>query len=431
MRASFCFGLLLLLLPLPCVAASDETVQPSFIEQARALFAQPKFKAAAASLDRDYPRLIEQTIALTEIPAPPFQESKRARAFLKMMREAGLADVSIDEIGNVIGVRKGRGGGKAVMVAAHLDTVFPAGTDVKVKRSATRLAAPGVTDDTANLAVLLSFIRALDRAGIQTRNDILFVGNVGEEGPGDLRGVRYIFTKGKYKDRVGAFISFEPALSNYIVNHGVGSVRYQVTFRGPGGHSWIDFGLVNPAYAMANAITTLAALDVPKEPRTSFNVGSMQGGTSVNSIPFQVSMEVDMRSDGADSLRALEARFLEMVQKAAAAENASRSTARGAITVETKRLGDRPVGDTDRASEIAQIAAASIIADGGTPIYAAQSSDSNLPMSLHIPALTLGAGMLGERHHSLDEWLPLDQPKQVRHMTVSLATVLRLAGVEP
>src|SRR5690606_36883340 len=231
------------------------------------------------------------------IPAPPFKERARAEAYLGMLRDAGLRDVEMDPEGNVMGVRPGTGRGGMLAVLAHLDTVFPEGTDVRVRREGDRLFAPGVGDDTRGLAMLLTIIRAMDAATIRTRDDILFVGNVGEEGEGDLRGVKYLLQQGRYRGRITPLITVDGSDQAQIVTGALGSRRYRVRFTGPGGHSYGAFGLVSPAFAMGNAMTRLAATPVPAYPRTTFNVGVVGGGTSVNSIPTEVFMTVDLRSE--------------------------------------------------------------------------------------------------------------------------------------
>lgn len=407
------------------VAASP--VAPAQVTAMQALMGSKSFATARASLDADYDRIIQDVIILTEIPAPPFKEETRAKAYLEMLRAEGLADVEIDGEGNAMGLWKGTGGGPLLVVTAHLDTVFPAETNVKVRREGDRLFAPGVGDDTCSLPVLLAFIRAMKAANISTTSDILFMGNVGEEGPGDMRGVKYLFTKGKYKDRIKQFISFEPGQGR-VTNGGVGSKRYKITFNGPGGHSLGAFGLVSPAYAMAAAIVEFGKMSVPKTPRTVFNVGIVEGGTSVNSIPFEMAMTVDMRSVGVAELKAEEDYLLALVPKAVAAENAVRSTEKGAITADIKLIGDRPVGRTPIEANIVQVAGAAVLAGGGKPQFGAGSTDSNFPMSLGIPAVTLGSGFQTERSHSLDESLLLDRAGTVKHMAMGLATVLSLSG---
>ncbi|TAK15436.1 MAG: M20/M25/M40 family metallo-hydrolase [Acidobacteria bacterium] len=389
-----------------------------------------KFKTAAAALDRDFDRHVAETIRLTEIPAPPFKEAERAKVYAELFRQHGLSDVEIDAEGNVLGLRRGAGQGPLVAIAAHLDTVFPEGTNVKVRRDGTKLAAPGVGDDSRSLAVLLAIIRALDAAQIQTKADILFVGDVGEEGPGDLRGMKYLFSKGKYAGKITAFISADGTdPGNEIVSVAVGSKRYRVTFKGPGGHSYSDFGLVSPAFAMANAMKKFGALSVPKSPKTTFSVGVVGGGTSINSIPFETWMDVDMRSESRDELNKLDAAFKAVVAEAVNEENAARSTASGKITADLKLTGDRPSGTMPANSRIVEIASASIRHFGLTPVLASGSNDSNFPISLGIPAITLDAGGASDRNHSLDEWIDIAKPSALRGMQMMLATLVTLAGM--
>jgi acetylornithine deacetylase/succinyl-diaminopimelate desuccinylase-like protein len=387
------------------------------------------FKKAAAVLDRDFDRMIADIITLTEIPAPPFKEAARAKAYLDLLRAAGLTDVEQDEEGNVMGLRRGTGGGPLIAVAAHLDTVVPEGIDVKVKREGTRLSAPGVGDDTRGLAVLLAMIRAMNEAGIETTSDILFVGNVGEEGLGDLRGTKYLFYKGKYKDRIKMFVSVDHAVNDANVTHAaVGSRRYRVTFKGPGGHSYDAFGVVNPAFAMAGAIQKFGRLTVPDKPRTTYSVGVIGGGSSVNAIPSESWMEIDMRSESRVELQRLDERFVALVGEAVREENAARSTARGAITVDMKLIGDRPSGETPLDSHIVQIAAASIRAAGLQPTFIPNSTDANVPISLGIPAVTLDPGGDAGGSHALGEWISIDKTSSLRGIYIALATILGLAG---
>lgn len=394
----------------------------------RALYASRPFDVARKSLAADYDRIVSEIVTLTEIPAPPFKEAKRAAAYMEMLRAAGLQDVEMDEEGNVMGLRKGTGGGPLLVVAAHLDTVFPEGLSTKVRREGDYLYAPGVGDDTCSLPVLLAFIRALDKAGIRTKSDILFMGDVGEEGPGDLRGMRHLFNKGKYKGRIAQFISVEPGRDR-VTNGGVGSKRYRVAFKGPGGHSYGAFGLVNPAYAMGDAIVEFGKMKVPEKPRTTYNVGVVEGGTSVNSIPFETAMTVDMRSVDKGELAKADAYLHSILPGAVDRENAARSTARGKITYEAKPIGDRPVGHTADDNPLVRTAYAAIAAGGGKPELESSSTDANLPMSLGIPAITIGSGFATERAHSPDERLKLDREDTVRYMTMSLATVIGAAGL--
>jgi acetylornithine deacetylase/succinyl-diaminopimelate desuccinylase-like protein len=300
----------------------------------------PQFAAAKSFIQGDQARFVRELVTLTEIPSPPFKEQARAAAFAALLRESGMTGVETDPEGNVMAIRKGAGGG-VLVVNAHLDTVFPDGTNVKVKRQGTRLEAPGVGDDTRGLALILSLVRTMDAAKMQAADDILFVGNVGEEGEGDLRGIKYLLQKGKYKGRVTQMIAIDGGEVNGVTNGGLGSKRYRVTFAGPGGHSYGAFGLVNPAFAMGDAITRISRLQVPSKPKTTFNVGVVSGGTSVNSIPSDVSMDVDMRSESCAELQKLDVAFLSVIRDAVDAENKARSTKEGAIKDDPKVI-ERP-----------------------------------------------------------------------------------------
>lgn len=391
----------------------------------------PRFTAAMSVIDRDHDRLVNEIITLTEIPAPPFMEDRRGAAYLELLRQHRLTDVERDEIGNVMGIRRGLAapGGPLVAVVAHLDTVFPEGTDVKVKRAGTRLTAPGVGDNTRSLAVLLAMIRAMDEAGIRTAGDILFVGNVGEEGLGDLRGVKFLMQKGKYRDRIKQFIAVDgTGEGGSIVNGGVGSKRYRVAFKGPGGHSYSAFGLVNPAFAMGAAMQKFSTIQVPASPKTTFNVGVVGGGTSVNSIPFETWMEVDMRSESPLELEKVETAFLMMVRQAVGEENKARSTREGPLSADIKLIGDRPSGETPRTAAIVQIALAAARSAGLTPQLSFSSTDANLPISLGIPAVRLTSGGRGDRAHALEEWIDVDKPASLRGIRVLLSTLIAVAG---
>ena len=392
------------------------------------LVGSPRFQEAKTFIRGDHDRFVKELIALTEIPAPPFKEAARARAYLTLLQQHGLSDVEQDEEGNVMGIRKGTGGGPMLAVLAHLDTVFPEGTDVKVKREGTRLMAPGIGDDTRGLALMLSVIRAMNAAKFQTRSDILFVGNVGEEGEGDLRGVKYLLRRGKHKDRITQFLAIDGGEQGAITRGGLGSKRYRVTFKGPGGHSYGAFGLVNPAYAMAAAIARFSDLQVPASPRTTFNVGVVTGGTSVNSIPSEVSMDVDMRSEACAELAKVDATFLSIVKSAVDDENRARSVREGRIGADPKVIGERPCGETAMDAPILKTTAAVVEAFGLKPSYGISSTDSNIPMSMGIPALTIGRGGPGGRAHSPDEWTDVAPAGVAQSVEVVLAILLALAG---
>ncbi|WP_291297274.1 M20/M25/M40 family metallo-hydrolase [Elioraea sp.] len=392
--------------------------------------ADPRFAVACEAMRRDHPRMVEDVVRLTEIAAPPFGEKPRSDAYLAMLAAHGLDEVEQDAIGNAMGLRRGFGNGDILVVAAHLDTVFPAGTDVRVRREGTKLFAPGVGDDTLSLAANLAFLRALDEAGIRTRHDILFVGDVGEEGIGDLRGVRHLFTEGRHRARIRGFLSVDSPDVARICNGAIGSRRWKVNFHGPGGHSFSAFGLVNPVYAMADAARAIGAVAVPPGTNTTHCVAIVSGGTSINAIPDAITMQLDLRSGSPAHLATLEAEVMAIIDRAVAAENAARSTRSGAITVEKERIGDRPAGQTAAESDIAQAAWASVAAEGYAPSFEASSTDANIPMSLGIPALKIGAGGRGGRVHSLDEWIDLEPEESLRGMRTALATILAVAGME-
>jgi acetylornithine deacetylase/succinyl-diaminopimelate desuccinylase-like protein len=417
--------LVLAVLALPSLAGAQAADTPDLVASGAAV------ARALDALDRNHDRLVQDIITLTEIPAPPFKEDRRAAAFLARLEAAGLSNVERDAEGNVMGIRRGTGGGPLIAIAAHLDTVFGEETDVAVKRDGSRLLAPGIGDNSRSLAALLAIIRALDEAGVRTRSDLLFVGNVGEEGPGDLRGVRHLFTKGAYRDRIGMFISMDGVGDgDHIITRAVASRRYRVTFKGPGGHSYGAFGLVNPAFALGTAVDALSRIAVPETPKTTFNVGVMGGGTSVNSIPSDVWIDVDLRSEDAARLAALEADFKAAMQAGADAENARRSTRLGGIELDFALTGDRPTGATSERAALVQTAAAVVRHVGGTPTFGASSTDANLPMSLGIPAITIDSGGRGGRAHALDEWIDVDKAVSLRGLRIALLLIASLGGAQ-
>jgi len=393
------------------------------------LIAQPEFKAATAALAADDERVTAENITLTEIPAPPFKESARAAAYAKMMRDSGLRDVNIDGIGNVIGIRPGADATLPVLVvSAHLDTVFPEGTNVKVRREGTKLLAPGIGDDTRGLAVLLAFVRALDRAHIRTPRDIVFVGDVGEEGQGDLRGIRYLFENNLRAKGALAYITVDSTGAENITTVGVGSKRYRLVFSGPGGHSYMAFGVVNPLVPLAKVVTDLYSVQVPAEPKTTYSASVIGGGTSVNSIPSEVFLEVDLRSADAGELARLDGKLQDIVSTAVAEENSARNTRNGKVSVAIKTIGERPAGHTDEKSPLVIAAVEASRAFGYTPKLIAVSTDANIPMSLGIPAIAIGSGATGGREHAPDEYVDVAKPNSVRGMSVGLATLIAAAG---
>jgi acetylornithine deacetylase/succinyl-diaminopimelate desuccinylase-like protein len=384
------------------LTAQSPTDYDRQIEQ---LMNHPAVRAALDHIVETDEQTMDDLVTLTQIPAPPFMEEERAEAFLETMIELGVDSAWTDEVGNVIGLRRGSGTGEVLAVAGHLDTVFPPETDVTVRVSGDTIFAPGISDDTRGLATVLAVLRAMNEANIRTEADILFIGNVGEEGLGDLRGVKHLFREGGPK--IDHFISVDGTSPNGITHMGLDSHRYRVTFRGPGGHSWGAFGLANPAHAMGRAIRYFqdgAAPYTANAPyRTSYNVGRMGGGTSVNSVPFESWMEIDMRSEGDETLEAVDAILQGAVQRALAEENALRTRGEP-LTVDVDMIGDRPSGEVALDHPFVEQATAVTNALGLFPGYGRSSTDSNIPISLGIPAVTIGGGGQGFGGHSLDEW---------------------------
>lgn len=381
----------------------------------------PAVRAALDAARSDELRTIADQVRLCEIAAPPFKEGARAAAYADAFRALGLRNVRIDSAGNVLGERPGRSARPHLVLSAHLDTVFPEGTDVTVTRRGSVLRGPGIGDDCRGLAVLLAVIRALNAADVQTMGTITFVGTVGEEGLGDLRGVRALFTD-TLKGQVDRFVSVDG--TGFGISHvAVGSIRYRVTFSGPGGHSYAAFGIANAIHALGRAVAAVADLQVAPTPKTTFSVGRIGGGTSVNAIASEAWMEVDMRSADPAALRALEARFHAAVDAAVAAENA-RSNQNGRLSVEKTLVGSRPAGQTPISSAIVETAVSVTRALGLTPTLREGSTDANLPISLSIPAITIDGGGAGAGAHSLEETFDTTNSWQGTQRAVLLAIAL-------
>ena len=360
----------------------------------------PTVKAAFDAIKRNEPHFIDEQVRICEIPAPPFHEDIRGRELERLFKLSGLQNVRIDKAGNVIGVRPGAGLHPNLVFSAHLDTVFPEGTNVKVTREGTLLKGPGIGDDCRGLVVMLSVIQAMKDANVRTPGTITFVADTGEEGLGDLRGTKNLFND-SLKGQIDKFISVDgTGLS--VTNVGVGSYRYRVTFKGPGGHSFGAFGMANPIQAMGRAIAKIDNFEVPSKPKTTFNVGRVGGGTSVNAIPFEAWMEVDMRSADKTSLEAVHTKFKAAIQEAADEEN-RRWNNRGPVSVSPELVGLRPAGNTpsDSAIVITTVAVSKIFGFSGTP--GEGSTDSNVPMNVGIPAITIGGGGVGTGAHALNE----------------------------
>ena len=343
-------------------------------------------------------------IELTEIPAPPFGEAERAQKFASLLREVVLRDVTVDAVGNVVARRPGRGRGETIAIVAHLDTVFPLETDVTVRRQGDRLYAPGIADDTRGLVLLLNVAHALDRAGVSTVADILFVGSVGEEGLGDLRGVRHLLRPGG--PRIDEMIAIDGGSDSRVVNQALGSRRYIVRVTGPGGHSWGDFGRANPAHAISSAIyhfDRAAAAIVNSGARASYNVGRIGGGTSVNAVPHETWAEVDMRSVDPIQIERLENGLRGSVAQALDEQNRTR-TSGDALVADFELIGDRPSGIVERETPLVGWAFAATRFLGLQPQLGVASTDANLAISIGIPAVTLGRGGQSGGAHSPDEW---------------------------
>lgn len=359
---------------------------------------------AFSVIDELEPQTNKDLILLTEIPAPPFMEEKRGLQFKKMLEEAGADKVWIDEVGNVIALRKGKTGGRVVALDAHLDTVFPEGTDVTVKISGDTLKAPGIGDDTRGLAVVIAVLRALEKANVETAADVLLIGSVGEEGIGDLRGVKHLFEKGDLK--IDSWISIDGGEIGRMVTGGLGSIRYKVTFNGPGGHSWGAFGLANPHHALGKAIdifSEAATRFTSTGPKVSYNVGRIGGGTSVNSIPFESWMEVDMRSVEPERLKEIDEIFNASMKKGL--EEYNKEVKKGPpLTMDVEVIGLRPSGVQKDELPVIQRSMAAAKYFGAEPSISPSSTNSNIPISLGIPSITIGRGGVGGGAHSLHEW---------------------------
>jgi acetylornithine deacetylase/succinyl-diaminopimelate desuccinylase-like protein len=374
-----------------------------FSDEVLGVFQDPAVQAALLHVEEHDAQTMADLVALTEIPAPPFMEHERARAFMAMLLELGVDTAYIDAEGNVISRRRGTAGGRVVAISAHLDTVFPDGTDTRVRTAGDTLYAPGIGDDTRGLAAVLAVLRAMNAAGVRTEADILFIGTVGEEGLGDLRGMKHLFREDG--PRIDAFISVDGTSDSRITHRGLGSHRYRVTFEGPGGHSWGAFGLANPAHAMSRGVRYFqddADTFTRSGPRTSYNVGRIGGGTSINSVPFEAWMEVDMRSESNESLEHIDSLFQAAMLRALEEENGLRR--RGpALTVSVDLIGDRPSGTIPAEAPFVQRARAATELMGLSPELGVSSTDSNIPISMGVPAITIGGGGDGIAAHSPDE----------------------------
>ncbi|MEX2178853.1 MAG: M20/M25/M40 family metallo-hydrolase [Gemmatimonadaceae bacterium] len=348
---------------------------------------------------------LAQQKSICEIPAPPFRETARGEEYRRRFEALGLKNVRVDAVGNVLGERPGTGRGETIVLAGHLDTVFPDGTDVRVRESNGRMTAPGISDNCRGLAVVLAVARAFQEANPPHDARIIFVGNVGEEGPGNLRGVRHLFEQ-ELRGEIDYFIAVDGAGLN-VTSRAVGSNRYRVTYKGPGGHSFGAFGIPNPIHALGRAIAKVSDVQVPAAPKTTFNVGVIDGGTSVNSIAFEASMDIDMRSESAEALRSLDQTVRRALQAAVEEENArwdGPRADRARISMVIDTIGIRPTGAQSDTARLVQVAVLAARALGFTAATGASSTDANLPISLGVPAISIDGGGRGQGSHSLGEW---------------------------
>jgi tripeptide aminopeptidase len=355
------------------------------------------FEQCAAEITDEHARICS-------IPAPPFGERERAEYLAEKFRRYGLQNTHLDAEGNCVGLRAGGSLSPLLVVSAHLDTVFPPGTNFQVRRERGRLLAPGIADDGCGLAALVAILRALEICSIETEGSLLFVGTVGEEGEGNLRGARYLLTEGEWAGKVDAFISFDGPGVERITHAALGSRRYRVRLKGTGGHSWGDFGAANPVHALGRAIARIASYPAPADPRTTFNIGRIEGGASVNVIPHEAAMDVDLRSASSEELRRLDAFFRRAVREAAEDENSARRAGDPPLELDMKLIGDRPSGETPVETNLVRITEEATRSLGFRPRLDRSSTDSNIAISLGIPAVTLGAGGASGNSHTLEEW---------------------------
>ncbi len=362
---------------------------------------------------------------LTAIPAPPFQEAARAAAVKPLLAEAGLS-VEIDKAGNVIGELRGANEKEIIIVAAHLDTVFPAGTDVRVHREGTRMSAPGISDNGAGLAALLALARAVHSAHLKPQRTILFVSDVGEEGEGNLRGMRALVEA--YRARLKAVVVLDGSGTDHVTTKALASRRLEALVTGPGGHSWSDFGMPNPINALVRGSVRFINTKVPATPRTTFNIGQIEGGTSVNSVPHEARLKVDIRSESEDELVRLEVALRECMAAGVRDEmESARDRSKGKLEWKVELLGSRPGGELKADSPLLAALRAADDFFGNQSRVERSSTDANIPLSLGIDAIAIGAGGNGGAAHSLQEWY--DSAGRELGLKRALLTVLGVSGI--
>jgi len=389
------------------------------------LAGDPACARALQWIDKSAAWSTDQQVRLTEIPAPEFAESRRAQAFSELLAASGFS-VRTDKTGNVIGERPGSDANSVVLLAAHLDTVFPAGTDVRVRRSGGRLLAPGIADNGVGLAALAGLARAFAESRIQTTKTIVLAGDVGEEGEGNLRGMRALVET--YRSRLAAVIAVDGPSTDHITTQGIASRRFEATITGPGGHSWSDFGSPNPITALARGIVEFSGTSVPNDPRSSYNFGTIEGGTSVNSIPARAAVKIDLRSEDESELSRLESALRDAMQTGLKAELSATKSPGDSLQLNIRPLGTRPAGSLPDDSPLL-----ATIRDvdrylGNRSRLERSSTDANIPLSMGIPAVALGGGGRGGGSHTLDEWYdPAGRELGLKRLFL---TVVSLAGLE-
>lgn len=381
-----------------------------------------------AALEWFTPNLVwlnDQQTRLTEIPAPPFQEEQRAAAVKELLAETGLA-VHVDKMGNVIGELRGANEREIVLVSAHLDTVFPAGTDVKVRHEGNRMIAPGISDNGTGIAALMGLARALQFAHVKPQRTILFAGDVGEEGEGNLRGIRELVET--YRPKLKAVVVLDGSGTEHVTTKALASRRLEASVSGPGGHSWSDFGMPNPINALVRGSVRFINTKVPVSPRTTFNIGQIEGGTSVNSVPHQASIKVDIRSESEEELARLESALRECVSAGVRDEmDSARDRFKGKLEWKVDLLGSRPGGELAGNSPLLAALRSADEYVGNQSRIERSSTDANVPLSLGIDAISIGAGGSGGGAHSLQEWY--DPAGREGGLKRALLTVLGISGV--
>lgn len=412
---------ILLAMPVRSLAAPHSSRRA----QTSPLPANPQVRAALDWFATNISWVNDLQARLTGIPAPPFQEAARAAAVKPLLEEAGLS-VEIDKAGNVIGELRGANEKELIIVAAHLDTVFPAGTDVKVHRDGTRMSAPGISDNGAGLAALLALARAVHSAHLKPQRTILFVADVGEEGEGNLRGMRALVEA--YRSKLKAVVVLDGSGTDHVTTKALASRRLEALITGPGGHSWSDFGMPNPINALVRGSVRFINTKVPPTPRTTFNIGQIEGGTSVNSVPHEARLKVDIRSESEDELARLEAALHECIAAGVRDEmESARDRSKGKLEWKVELLGSRPGGELKPESPLLAALHAADEFVGNQSRVERSSTDANIPLSLGIDAIAIGAGGNGGGAHSLQEWY--DSAGRESGLKRALLTVLGISGI--